>query len=193
MSDESDFGELIRRIRVGDEQAVEELLSRYLPVLKRTLFVRLRNTALQRVVGESDICQSVFNSFCARAALGQYELNRPQDLVNLLMRMAHNKLTAQKRHHEAECRDVNRTGGDPQEVPVVATGPTPSQQVSVKELLSETRRRLSEEEWQLVELRHHQGLEWAEIAERLGGTAEGRRKQLERASDRVAMELNLDE
>ena len=38
-----------------------------------------------------------------------------------------------------------------------------------------------------------QGRTWAEVAAELGGTPDGRRKQLTRALDRVARELGLDE
>jgi hypothetical protein len=51
---------------------------------------------------------------------------------------------------------------------------------------------LSDEERQLADLRG-QNYEWAEIAERVGGTAQGRRKQLARALDRVAKDLGLEE
>jgi DNA-directed RNA polymerase specialized sigma24 family protein len=192
MSGESAFLELIRRLRGGDQQAVKELISKYTPLLTRTALVRLRNTALQRVLGASDVVQAVFLSFCIRVQLGQYELNGPQDLFNLLMKMTHNKLTAQKRHHEAECRDLKRNGRDAAEVPVASTGPTPSEAIVMKELMAMARHRMSDEEWQLGEL-HKQGLEWGQIAERMGGTAEGRRKQLERAVKRVGTELNLVE
>jgi hypothetical protein len=37
-----------------------------------------------------------------------------------------------------------------------------------------------------------QGTEWQEIADRLGGTAESRRKQFQRAIDRIAGQLNLE-
>ena len=57
------------------------------------------------------------------------------------------------------------------------------------ELLEKFRRRLSEEEWELVDLRA-QGYEWPEIAARLGGTAQARRKQFTRAVDRVGQQLD---
>jgi hypothetical protein len=43
-----------------------------------------------------------------------------------------------------------------------------------------------------VELRH-QGLDWAAIAERQGGSPEALRKRLARATQRVAQELGIDE
>jgi hypothetical protein len=52
------------------------------------------------------------------------------------------------------------------------------------------RKRLSEEERHLADLRG-QGRDWAAIAAELGGTPEGRRKQLRRAIERVERELGL--
>ena len=59
------------------------------------------------------------------------------------------------------------------------------------ELLRECRKRLTSEEQQLAE-RRGEGHPWTTIAEELGGTAEGRRKQLERAFARIMRELDLD-
>jgi hypothetical protein len=57
-------------------------------------------------------------------------------------------------------------------------------------LLRELRRRLTDEERRLTELRG-QGLGWAEIARELGGTPDARRVQLVRAVQRVRDELGL--
>jgi RNA polymerase sigma-70 factor (ECF subfamily) len=140
-----------------------------------------------------DICQSVLASFFVRAASGQYELDRPEQLLNLLVGMARNKLAFQARKQHAQRRDVRRVqaiGDGDEQLP--GAGGTPSRQVAARELLAEAHRRLNDDERQLVELRN-QGLEWAEIAERLQGTPEGLRKKLTRALDRVAGELRLDE
>ena len=51
---------------------------------------------------------------------------------------------------------------------------------------------LSPEELRLLELRK-EGVEWADIAQRLGGTPEALRKQLARAMSRVAHALGFAE
>jgi DNA-directed RNA polymerase specialized sigma24 family protein len=58
--------------------------------------------------------------------------------------------------------------------------------------LEEARRRLSPDERQLLDLRQ-QGREWSDIANEMGGSAEALRKKLDRAVDRVARELHLEE
>ena len=54
------------------------------------------------------------------------------------------------------------------------------------------RRHLTEEEQRLAELRG-QGCTWPEIAARLGGNPQARRRQLTRALDRVTQHLGLEE
>jgi hypothetical protein len=73
-----------------------------------------------------------------------------------------------------------------------AAGRSPSEVVAGRELLHEMRRRLTDEERRLADLRA-QGRAWDEIAAEVGGTAGARRKQLARALDRVTRELGLDE
>jgi DNA-directed RNA polymerase specialized sigma24 family protein len=66
--------------------------------------------------------------------------------------------------------------------------PTPSRLVAGRELLEAFRGRLTEEERMLADLRG-EGCEWAEIAARVGGTAQARRMQLARAVRRVERQL----
>jgi RNA polymerase sigma-70 factor (ECF subfamily) len=92
MSDEPAFQELTERVRAGDAAAAEDLVRRYEPVLRRMVRVRLVNARLRRLFDSSDLCQSVLASFFVRAALGQYELHKPADLLKLLATMARNKV-----------------------------------------------------------------------------------------------------
>jgi hypothetical protein len=75
---------------------------------------------------------------------------------------------------------------------LAATGATPSQVVAGEELLRELRARLTEEEQRLADLRAA-GRSWAEIAQEMGGSPDARRVQLQRAADRVARELGLEQ
>ena len=99
------FPALLRRVRAGDQEAAAELVRTYEPVLTRMIRVRLSDRRLRRVHGESDIFQSVMTSFFVRAALGQYELGQPEDLVKLLAVMVRNKVADKARR-----RDVARDG-----------------------------------------------------------------------------------
>jgi DNA-directed RNA polymerase specialized sigma24 family protein len=192
MTEENAFQDLIRRVRAGDPEAAPALVRRYEPAIRRIVRLRLRDRRLRRSFDSLDICQSVLHSFFARAALGQFDFHRPKDLLNLLAKMAQWKLGHQVEHEQAQRRDHRRLvdlEGQPD--PAVA-GNTPSQIVAAKDLLQEVRKRLSEEELRLVDLRAL-GREWEDIARELGGNPASLRKKLARALDRVARELGLDE
>lgn len=193
MLDENSFSTFIRRIRAGDEKATTELVRLYEPEIRREVRLRLRDPRLRRDFDSMDICQSVLASFFVRAALGQYELDQPQQLLRLLVTMTRNKLVYQVRKQRRQRRDNRLLDEAGQEkLQSIADGSSPSDLVARQELLQEFRKRLNEEERQLADMRA-QGHEWSEVAAQLGGTPESRRKQLTRAIERIAQDLGLDE
>ena len=194
MAESGEFAEFIRRIRAGDDQAARELVERYEPVIRRQVRVRLRDPRLSSRFDCADVCQSAMASFFVRAAAGQFDLEHPDQLPRLLVAMAQRKLAQQVRRHRAARRDYRRSEErDPEYLAGrTSASPSPSRLVAGRELLDEFRRRLSEEERRLADLRA-QGCDWAEIAARLGGTAEACRKQLARALDRVEHQLEGSE
>ena len=194
MCEDMAFADFIRRIRTGDDRAARELVERYEPVIRREVRVRLRDPRLYSQLEWTDVCQSVMASFFARAAAGQFDLEQPDQLLRLLVVMTRHKVSSQARRHRAGCRDYRRL--EPCD-PAYLEGhsgstPSPSRLVAGRELLDEYRRRLSDEERMLADLRA-EGCEWAEVAGRLGGTPAGRRKQLARALDRVEHQLEGSE
>ncbi len=191
MPDGLDFTRFIERIRQGDEEAARELVGRFEKIIRCEIRVRLTDPALYRIFDSMDICQSVLTSFFVAAALGQYELDKPEDLVRLLVAMARKKLAFHSRKQRAQRRDLRRTQHSGMET-LLAVGDNPSNLVANREILAEFRRRLTEEERLLADLRA-QGLGWETIADRHGGTSAGRRMQLTRAFKRVAKQLNLEE
>jgi RNA polymerase sigma-70 factor (ECF subfamily) len=193
MADLESFKELMQRVRAGDEAAATELVRRYEPAIRRAVRVRLVDARLGRVLDSMDVCQSVLASFFVRAALGQYELDKPEQLLRLLVTMARNKLADQARQEQAERRDNRRiaTGSSGQRL-IAAAEPSPSRRASARELLQQVHDRLTPQERRLAELRAA-GREWSEIAAEVGGNVEALRKRLARAIDRVARELGLDQ
>jgi RNA polymerase sigma-70 factor (ECF subfamily) len=189
-----DYSDFIRRVRQGDEEAAVELVRRYEPEIRLEVrsWLRLRNPALRRVFDSMDVCQSVLASFFARAAVGDFDLEEPPQLIRLLVGMARNKVAEQARHHQRQRRDVRRVGDLDLQAGIVAGEiETPSRLASGRELLQKLRERLSEEERRIADLRA-KGYDWASVAAELGGTPEGRRKQLARAVARVEEDLGLD-
>jgi RNA polymerase sigma-70 factor (ECF subfamily) len=200
-SEAEGFRALIERVRGGDEGAAAELVRRYEPAVRRAARVRLVDTRLNRMLDSMDVCQSVMASFFVRTALGQYELDTPDQLLKLLATMTRNKLANVAKAQGAQRRDFRRTtpgGGDGGGSPgaaafddVAGASPTPSREVAAREMLDEARRRLSPDELRLLDDREA-GRDWAEIAADLGASPEALRKRLARAVDRVAVELGLD-
>lgn len=192
-SDNNSFLTFLDRVRAGDQKAAEELVRMYEPEIRREVRLRLRDSRLRRDFDSVDICQSVMASFFVRAALGQYDLQKPDELIRLLVTMTRNKLVSQVRKQQTQGRDLRRRDAAGQEkLQNVAQGPTPSLLVANEELIQEFRKRMSPDEWRIAE-RRTQGLAWDAIAAELGGTSEACRKQLSRAVDRVSQELGLDE
>jgi RNA polymerase sigma factor (sigma-70 family) len=191
---ENNFSDFIRRVRAGDEEAARELVERYEPVIRREVRMRLRDPRLFSQFEWTDVCQSVMASFFVRAAAGQYDLGQPEDVLRLLVVMTRHKLSNQRRRNQAERRDYRRLEACTPEFLDARSeqAPTPSRMVAGRELLEEFRRRLSDEERQVADLRG-QGREWAEIAVELGGTPEARRKQLARAIDRIERQIEEKE
>jgi RNA polymerase sigma-70 factor (ECF subfamily) len=194
MSEPNVFADLIQRVRSGDERAAEELVRRYEPLIRREVRLRLSDWRLARVFDSMDVCQSVLASFFVRTAAGQYDLNGPEQLLRLLVRMTRNKVASAARGQRRQRRDVRREAADGEEAleGVAADAPTPSRVVAGRELLERFRAGLRDEERALADLRA-QGLGWEEIAARVGGTPQARRMQLARAAGRVARALGLDE
>src|SRR5271166_1706119 len=99
MSESTAFPDFIRRIRAGDNQAARELVERYEPVIRCEVRLRLRDPRLYSRFDWTDICQSVMASFFVRVAVGQYELEGPEQLVRILVSMARNKVAEAARRH----------------------------------------------------------------------------------------------
>ncbi len=186
-----EFAELIRRVRDRDQDAAQELVRRYEGAIRRVVRIRLRDANLRRLLDSTDICQSVLASFFIRTALGQYEVDSPEELLNLLTAIARNKLSTQAERLKAQKRDVRRdAAGDEATTHVPDDASDPSEQASARELLERVRDRLNPDERYLAEQRSL-GRNWRELADELGGTDVALRKKLTRALNRVMVDLGL--
>ena len=133
-------------------------------------------------------------SFFVRAASGAFDLDRPEQLVRLLVTMARNKLASKARHEHRARRDGRRVVTT---TPVALDNledsrPSPSEMYSRRDLLERLRAYLTAEERLIASLRS-EGLAWEQVAERLGGSAQALRMQLSRGVERAGHALGLDD
>jgi RNA polymerase sigma factor (sigma-70 family) len=194
-TDADSFTALFARVRARDPRATAEFVRQYEPQLRRKVrnWLRLHYPYLCNVLDSVDVCQSVLAGFLLRVALGQYDLERAEDVWNLLVVMSRRRLRQHARDQTAARRDARRRQEAASGVlEAAAQGPSPSQEANARELLQAVRQRLTAEEWAVAE-RRIEGCSWAEAAAALGGTADARRMQLARALDRVARDLGLEE
>lgn len=189
---DDDFATLLVRVRAGDPDAAADLVRRYEPAIRVAVRANLVDPNLRRHFDSMDICQSVLGSFFARAAVGQYDLDQPGQLVGLLVKMTQNKVAMHARRHRQAKRDARRVSGDGPLDRATDANPGPPTIVAGRELLAAVMKRLGDEEREVAR-RRADGQDWATIAAEMGGTPDGRRKQLARALDRLAPELGLDE
>src|SRR5947199_10307909 len=106
--EKSQFRELIGRVRDRDPDAAAELVRRYESAIRRVVRINLRDARMRRIIDSMDICQSVLASFFVRTALGQYELDSPEQLLGLLTTITRNKLTNAAHRMRAARRDIRR-------------------------------------------------------------------------------------
>jgi RNA polymerase sigma-70 factor (ECF subfamily) len=193
VSESEIFRDLLARVRAGDQRAAADLVGQLEPELRRAVRVRLGDPRLRRVVDSVDVCQSVLANFFVRARLGEFELARPEQLLRLLLVMARNKLQDRARRQRAQKRDQRRleAQADGDLDALAGNAPDPGRVVAWRDLLQEVRKLLTDEERRLADHRA-EGLEWPEIAARVGGQPDALRKKLNRALDRVTARLGLE-
>src|SRR5262249_16640585 len=154
--------EMLRRVRAGDERATADMLRLYLPEVHRFIRYRLTSAQLRRFLDSLDVCQSVFANFFVRLADGQFDLQNPQQVQQLLRVMAGNRVLDHYRRQTAA-----RRGGE--QVPLAETvdlparAEDPAQAAETRDLVDTLRAQLSAEERQVLDA-WMRGLDWPEIA-----------------------------
>ena len=190
MLSDQEFSLLMDRARSGDAAAASELVSLYEPEIRRVARMRLTDSRLRRLVDSIDICQSVFGKFFETAQSPKgIELQKPEQLLGLLVRMTQNRVVDEHRHQTAQKR--NAGDGVVEAVPgiVVSDSPGPKTEYEIKDMFANIQSKLTDAESEVADLRGN-GLSWNEIAEQIGGTADSHRKRLDRAIDRIRNEMS---
>jgi RNA polymerase sigma factor (sigma-70 family) len=181
--DQPDFSGFLADVRAGDGAAAADLVRRYEPCLRRIIHLRLHDPGLRRLLESTDICQSILAEFFARAGRGEFDLQSHEQLAQLLLRMALNKLATQAR------RNRKHRGSLPSGWDAADPHPSPAEQAADRDLFRVARDRLSPEEFRLFEQKNLRGRTWAEIAAAQGDDPNALRTRLTRALARVRRAL----
>jgi RNA polymerase sigma-70 factor (ECF subfamily) len=155
-------GSLLRRFINGHDDAATEIYRRYAPRLNT--LARRQAFGLTRRVDAEDIVQSVFCAFFQAARKGYYDIPDEEDLWQLLLVIALNKLRAKRTFHQAAKRDVRLTA--PADCLETRGKPGESEQF-LRVAFADALALLDQEQKQLVELLL-EGHEVAEIAAKVG-------------------------
>lgn len=152
----------------ADNQAARELA--YAELLRLvTMFVRAGMGPRLRSHRESlDVCQSIARSFVEDHQHGAVRFESEAALVAYLKTVVNSKLALLARHDGAQKR-----GGDTAAIPLgedhaaPTAGPAPPEALLAREALDSVEARLTPDDHEIARLRL-QGLDWNQIAQRLG-------------------------
>jgi RNA polymerase sigma-70 factor (ECF subfamily) len=159
--------ELLRLFRQGSEFAASRLYERYAHRLRS--LVRAHSTAaLGTRCDAEDIVQSVFRRFFQRASQGNYEVPESDELWNLFLVIALNRLRAEEAYHRAAKRDVRLTVAETRRGSLLDNLEQPDPAAAYLDVvITEALDHLPEQHREVVQLRV-EGYEVAEIAAKLG-------------------------
>jgi RNA polymerase sigma-70 factor (ECF subfamily) len=190
MADDPSFDDLMARLRTGDDEAAARVFRRFAGRLIALARGRLGSRVRQKVDPE-DVAQSVFRSFFARQANGQFALEDWDGLWGLLTLLTLRKCHRQYERFTAGCRDMRREVSAPSPADgsgvvweAIAREPTPADAAVLTELVDALMRPLEERERQILELRL-QGYAVPEIGATVGRTERTVHRVLERVRKRL--------
>ncbi len=155
---------LLRRFREGEQDAATALYVRY----ARRLQALAKNQTGQNLAARfdpEDVVQSVFRTFFRRASEGCYEVPVGEELWQLLLVLALNKIRALAVHHRAQKRDAGRTVGNDtySELATEVSGEDAIAYVTMKMVVDELLSQFPPPQDQVIQLRI-EGHEVGEIA-----------------------------
>ncbi len=180
--------EQLQRASRGDRQAMEDILVRFLPELRR--FIRLRaGAAIRARESSTDLLQSTCREVLQD--LTRFEFRGEAQFKKWLYMTALRKILDYDKFHRRERRDVKREAQVPVEE-VVQDQASPSQVAMGNEAerrLEEAFDQLPEDYKTVISLSRMIGLDHGEIAETMGRSREAVRVLLHRALARLSVLL----
>ncbi len=190
---------LVEQAQGGSREALNELLRRYEPRLRRIVRIRL-STKLRRVVDSVDIIQETYRS--AFGKIGTLELRSTASILQWLSRIAENQMIDTHRHfygakrnrdREVPLQGPVRSDSSRDESPMflpAADGITPAEEVSRRELHSivdEAVAELPDDYREVIMLRTYLGGSWDFVTKEMGRpNAEATRQLHRRARIRLS-------
>lgn len=181
--------ELLAQVREGDEEAARLLVERYESAIRVAVRTNLSDPRLRRQFDSLDVCQSVLASFFFHLTSGAYDLSVPAQLSALLAKMAQNKVRMRAREQFRQRRDVRRLSQiNIENAKIRGCQPGPEEPVDDQDLIDRALDMMPPEIRAIAD-RRMAGALWPEIADAMGGTPDGRRKQFERAVLPIAQSL----
>jgi RNA polymerase sigma-70 factor (ECF subfamily) len=161
---------LLERVGLGDRLALEKLLARYQSDLHAFVEVRL-DPRLAARMDPSDVVQEAQLEVVRR--MDDFLRRRPMPFHLWVRKTAYERLLDLRRHHRRARRSVEREAALPERSslllarPLLAAGPSPSQQLQARELAERVARavdRLSPADHEILLMRHGEALPFEEIA-----------------------------
>ena len=184
---------LLARFRRGSQDAATQLYLRYVQRLRALTRTRWSQDLARRLEVE-DIVQSVFNTFFQRARRGYYDVPVGEELWQLFLVLALNKIRAKVAFHHAAKRDVRLTVESADLDHQGARDLTDDQAAYafLNLAIEEALERLPAWHKTMVELRI-QGYEVAEIARQTGRSRRSVERVLQEARQTLGDLLNEDD
>jgi DNA-directed RNA polymerase specialized sigma24 family protein len=170
----------------GTPEAVRDVLRQVEPYLRNVIHLRLIDGRLGHVADTNDIFQSLVKDFLTQevraAPAGRWAGGLPAYLAAAVRNKILTRARKERRH----------AGGLPEGWEPSGQEPAPDSLLERRDLLEAVRARLPDASRHLLELRE-QGLSWAAIADRVGGTVAACRVRLARDIVAVREQMGLED
>lgn len=183
------FLDLVQRLEAGDDEAAAILFDRYarrlLGLARRRLDERVRPRA-----DAEDVVQSVFRTFCRRAAERPFNLDGPDSLWALLVEITLRKCGRWNRHFRTRKRDIRREqtpllDSDCDFEPLDPAGPRPEDEAVLREMVERLLDTLDDQLAREVCEMRLQGYEIEEIAVALKRSTATINRKIRHIKDRM--------
>jgi RNA polymerase sigma-70 factor (ECF subfamily) len=188
---------LLDKVRQGDPQALEELLTRYRPEMRAFVEVHLSPRLAARV-DPSDVVQEAQMEVVRR--MDDFLQRRPMPFHLWMRKTAYQRLLDLHKHHlKRRRRSVDREVAWPDRSslllarPLLAGGPSPSQRLEAEDLarrVAQAVARLAEPDREILLMRHGEQMPFEEIAQLLDIEPAAARKRFGRALLRLQQALS---